>query len=134
MNLLNSISKKIMLGYSAILLALLITILILFNYTSSLNNSNDYLTKVVLPELEQVEEINQKLAELKLLAFSLYGLTIELDEFNAQSRDIKASIKAALTKVEETQTEEAKLIEEKLTTFHENYDSLSNTMSSDDID
>ncbi|NVK24878.1 MAG: methyl-accepting chemotaxis protein [Gammaproteobacteria bacterium] len=83
MNWLNTISKKVVLGYGLILIMVLISTSILSQKIFSIQDINDEFVEVSLPALAAVNQTNQSASALLMAAFGLYGYTIDADEFES---------------------------------------------------
>ena len=78
---LNSISKKVMAGYAAILIVLAFTAVWLNNQTAAVNLNNKTLVETTLPALQSIDTISIELNAIQLAAFGLYGTTLSSSAF-----------------------------------------------------
>lgn len=84
MNLFNSISKKVMLGYIGIVLVLLITAFFLYRESTLIFDQKEIFVQETLPTLRSVEEASANLSGMQVASFGLYGLTINTATFQKQ--------------------------------------------------
>ena len=82
MNWLNSISKKVVLGYVLVLLMLVLTTSTLTNKLFKTKELNDEFVEMSLPALEAMTQTHKSASQLMMAAFGLYGYTISADNFN----------------------------------------------------
>jgi len=81
MDWLNSISKKIVVGFGLILLMVVFATSILSNKLFSIKEVNDQFVNESLPALDAVNEANDSANKLLMSAFGLYGYTVTAEEF-----------------------------------------------------
>lgn len=82
MNGLNSISKKVVLGYALVLVMLILTGSLMSNKLVNTKAANDEFVDMSLPALEAVTKTHASASKVMMAAFGLYGYTISSDEFN----------------------------------------------------
>ena len=82
MDWLNSISKKVVLGYMVVLVVLVLTTSALSNKLFKTKELNDEFVDMSLPALEAVTQTHKSASQVMMAAFGLYGYTISADEFN----------------------------------------------------
>ncbi len=81
---LNSISKKVMVGYAAVMLVLSVTAALLYQKTSHVEEFNDQFVDQTLPALRAIESAGSELSRVQILAFGLYGTTLDIPEFRRE--------------------------------------------------
>lgn len=82
MNWLNSISRKVVLGYVLVLFVLVLTTSTLTNKLFKTKELNDEFVDMSLPALEAVTQTHKSASQLMMAAFGLYGYTISAEDFN----------------------------------------------------
>ncbi len=82
MALLNSISKKVVVGYLSILIVLSLTTATLFSKLLTINTISDEFVADTLPALQSANQASSSLSKLSIAAYGLYGYTLSADEFN----------------------------------------------------
>ena len=93
--MINSISRKVVVGYAAILLLLAIMTSVLFSKLSMIDEVTDQFVGESLPTLQGVKQANSSMNRLLVAAYGLYGYTIEAQEYrNIQSEEFAAINKA----------------------------------------
>ena len=78
----NSISKKVMSGYTVILILVLAMAVVLYQATSQINAKNSAFVDNTLPMLRSIEGASTSLSIIEIDAFALYGTTLDLSSFN----------------------------------------------------
>ena len=81
MDWLNSISKKIVIGFGVILIMVVFAASLLSNKLFSIQQVNDQFVNESLPALDAVNKANNSANQLLMAAFGLYGYTVTADEF-----------------------------------------------------
>lgn len=94
-----SISRKVMLGYVAILLTVFLSGLFLFQQSQNIAKTTEQFIEVLLPELETVESISKQLSELQLSAFAFYGTTINAQQFQSDYAKAKKNLSNLVKKL-----------------------------------
>ena len=84
MSMLDSISKKVMLGYAAILVLLIITAACLYKESSIIYEQKEYFSQQLLPALRDAEATSANLSSLQLAAFALYSTSLSPKDFAEQ--------------------------------------------------
>lgn len=82
MDWLNSISKKVVLGYVLVLVILLLTGSLMSGKLLNTKSANDEFVDMSLPALEAVTMTHASASKVMMAAFGLYGYTISSDEFS----------------------------------------------------
>lgn len=128
-----SISRKVMLGYVAILLTVIFAGVFLSQQSKNIGETSDQFIEVLLPELEVVESISNELSMLQLSAFAFYGTTINADQFNKGYRDAKNKLSALVDKLHD-KTLSDKLKSQELEGFYSVLDQLNLAMTGNSVD
>lgn len=96
--LLNSISRKVLVGYAAIIVIVAIVTSVLFTGLSDINRVTDEFVDKSLPALQNVTKVNQGVNRILVAAYSLYGYTIEKDAFetsvNSEFKSVVSAMKS----------------------------------------
>lgn len=96
MDIFNSISKKVMVGYLGIVIVLLIIAVMLYRESGMVNTRKQVFVEQTLPTLRTIEAIERSLNQAQITAFGLYGTTIELAEFDREwgsnAQEVEANI------------------------------------------
>jgi len=100
MKILNSISKKVMLGYVSIVSVLLITAFFLYQESSLISKHKETFTQETLPLLRSVEDASRALNTLQLASFGLYGFTLEKNDFDLKVNQGKGVLNEHLTLIQ----------------------------------
>ena len=77
----NSISKKVLMGYVLVLFVAVIASVILFGAAKVVNERTEQFVGQTLPQLNDVQKIQQSLDSIQISAYSLYGTMIDVAEF-----------------------------------------------------
>jgi len=77
----NSISKKVLMGYILVLLVAIIASVTLFGAASVVNQRTDEFIGQTLPQLNDIQAVQQSLDTVQISAYSLYGTMIDVDRF-----------------------------------------------------
>lgn len=129
----NSINKKVMFGYVAILITVIFAGSFLYQQSNQISKTSDKFIGVILPELQSFEAITNQLNSLQLAAFAFYGTTINSDEFNdkyANAQDHLIEQVARFNSDKTTNTLSPSVFE----TFYQTIDTLSLAMSQSSVD
>jgi len=94
--LINSISRKVVVGYAAILVLLAIMTSVLFSKLSMIDDVTDQFVGESLPTLQGVKQANGSLSRLLVAAYGLYGYTIEAQEYQSIQGTEFAAINKAI--------------------------------------
>ncbi len=131
MDWLNSISKKVVLGYVLVLLMLVLTTSTLSSKLFKTKDLNDEFVDMSLPALESVTQTHKSASQVMMAAFGLYGYTISADEFNQvieiQFTSFEQSVKKLRKYGLEVKPEDSEQFRTALTT-------LAEVMSQDSVD
>ncbi|MDN4500965.1 methyl-accepting chemotaxis protein [Alteromonadaceae bacterium BrNp21-10] len=91
-NWLHSISHKIILGYGAILvITICIAVPLLATNTTAQQNVSTFVQDTI-PQLSHIQTLSNSLKQLELNAYSFYGYTMTIEEFDQQQTLLKAEI------------------------------------------
>ncbi|MCC2605828.1 methyl-accepting chemotaxis protein [Planctobacterium marinum] len=92
MNLFNSISKKVMLGYAGIVMVLVVTSFFMYRESSIIFAQKETFVQETLPTLRAVEQASASLSSVQVASFGLYGLTIEQEGFQREINQLKKQL------------------------------------------
>lgn len=81
--LLNSISRKVLVGYAAIVLIVAVVSSILFSGLSRINDATDEFAAKSLPAVQSINKIKKSINQTLIMAYGLYGYTIERQDFES---------------------------------------------------
>jgi methyl-accepting chemotaxis protein len=90
--LFNSIKAKIFLGYAALLLMTLIAASLMAGNNQSINHKTGEFIDNTLPSLTHINRLQSAAKELVLIGYSLYGTTLNSDEFDKKRRQLVAAL------------------------------------------
>lgn len=93
----NSISKKVLMGYLLVLLVAIIASVTLFGAASVVNQRTDQFIGQTLPQLNNIQEVQQSLDTIQIAAYGLYGTMIEVDGFKKTLNTNKQILNQHLT-------------------------------------
>lgn len=96
MNLFNSISKKVMLGYIGIVVVTLVSSFAMYRESSIVFEQKETFVQETLPTLRAVEGASAALSNVQIASFGLYGLTTEANTFQRQINGLKAELDKTL--------------------------------------
>ena len=82
--MLNSISKKVVVGYLLILIVLGLTTSTLFSKLLDIDSISDGFVSDTLPTLQSANHAISSVSKLSVAAYGLYGYTLTADEFTAE--------------------------------------------------
>ncbi|UAA37818.1 methyl-accepting chemotaxis protein [Paraneptunicella aestuarii] len=101
MSIFDSISKKVMLGYSAILVLLIITATFLYQESTAINEQKDYFAQKTLPALRNAENATANLSAMQIAAFGLYSTSLEQGMFTQQVEQYDAKLDELIRSLEQ---------------------------------
>jgi len=78
----NSISKKVLMGYLLVLLVAIIASVTLFGAASVVNQRTEQFVEQTLPQLNDIQEIQQSLDTIQIAAYGLYGTMVDVNDFD----------------------------------------------------
>lgn len=131
MNWLNTISKKIVIGYGLILIMVVISTSILSQKLFSIQDVNNEFVDVSLPALEAVNKTHNSASELLMAAFGLYGYTVSAEDFD---KIVDQEYKVFNQSLGRLASLSSVKLKSRPAEFKEKLTSLSNTMSQQDVD
>ena len=102
LKLMSSINRKVMAGYSVILLLFTVAIIFSVGQTSHVEKGNQQFIMRTLPSLEQIEQASASIQSLQIAAYALYGTTLEIEDFNRQRSHLSSKLSSTLIQVEQT--------------------------------
>lgn len=79
-----SVSTKILLGYVCVFFIVLIGAITIYYASTNINKNVATFVEVTLPEIDAIERLSNTKSELLINAYSLYGITIKLADFDRQ--------------------------------------------------
>lgn len=94
--LLNSISRKVLVGYAAIIVIVAIVSSVLFTGLSGINRVTDEFVDKSLPALQNATKVNQGVNRILVAAYGLYGYTIEKAAFETSVNNEFKSVVTAM--------------------------------------
>ncbi|WP_370980962.1 methyl-accepting chemotaxis protein [Agaribacterium sp. ZY112] len=130
---LNSINKKVMLGYIAVLVLLTCSALLLFQRAVSITEQNQAFLERQLPKLNASAALESQLSKLQLAAYALYGTTIDSNAFRETQQQLQQAVKAELKQITKLGTD-SHAISLGLETLNQDLNALNTTMSASSID
>lgn len=99
--MLNTISRKVSLGYAIILLIQLITAVILYNKLTGVESHSDKFIAESLPAIQAVKEVHSGVNKLLVSAYGLYGYTLEADKFSQIESEVLGDFERHLPKIKD---------------------------------
>jgi len=94
--LLGSISAKVLIGYAAVLLITVAAAFTLTSTTSTVQGRVTIFVEQTLPQLSAIEQVGSFVSRLEILAYSLYGTTTSVGDFDQQQSELKDQLEHAL--------------------------------------
>ena len=79
-----TIKQRILLGYLLVVIVSLIAAIVLTKNNANVENLVEAYVDETLPSLSAIDDIQTQSKELVLIAYSLYGTTINSREYNGQ--------------------------------------------------
>lgn len=98
--MLNSISRKVMVGYLVLAAAMIIAGVMIQLSLNKINRQNTAFTSHTLPGFTLLQETQDELAQLNNLSFALYGFTIEKSEYADQYTSQKIHLEDLLRQID----------------------------------
>lgn len=133
MSLFNSISNKVMLGYSAILLLVIITAGFLYHESSMISEQKEYFSAQTLPTLRDVENASANLSALQIAAFGLYSTSVTSEEFESRADSYQSNINQLIQKLSRLAYVKSIGLQNEANLVWTEVDALQNIMSADRI-
>ncbi|XOV77400.1 MAG: methyl-accepting chemotaxis protein [Aestuariibacter sp.] len=134
MDILNSISKKVMVGYVGIVVVLLVIATLLYQESSAINDQKQVFVDQTLPTLRAAEQVSSALNKVQIAAFGLYGTTLTLNDFNTQLRNQEAIVTEKLKELERANLGNSSGITQAKQKAWQQVDNLKNIMAADGVD
>lgn len=128
--ILKSIKSKIFIGYAAILLVTLITSSLLVSSNKNIKDNVSEFIEDTLPTLGAISTLQHITKDQVLAGYSLYGTTLDVNDFNQLNQNLENQLKIEQEKLAEVQNKQ--LIEEFANLHHALY-SLANIMGNQSI-
>ncbi|WP_051559964.1 methyl-accepting chemotaxis protein [Marinobacterium jannaschii] len=132
--LFGSISSKVFAGYAAVFVITAIAAVMLINTTSSVSSRVSMFVEKTIPELEYLELTASTVKEQELSAYSLYGTTTSVAQFEQKRSELDRLMMGNLEKLQETGYREVGGLERDLGSISRSLDQVHNIMSASDID
>ena len=134
-SVLSSISFKIAMGYTAVLVITLIAAVALNNSSSTVKLEVSQFIAVTLPELEQVEQLQSGINELILSAYSLYGTTTNVEQFTNTYQQADTRIRASIEKLKALDSQfNTEPLESELSGYRDDLSALKSNMAASAVD
>lgn len=99
MSVFNSISNKVMLGFAAILLLVLITSSFMYRESSMIYEQKEYFSQQALPALNDAESVSAIMSALQIAAFGLYSTSVSSEAFAEQVALYDADLNTLIAKL-----------------------------------
>lgn len=131
--LVNSISKKNMLGYAVIFFVLIFCSYWLYEQMDAVNKRNSILIANTLPAQASTEAVLSAVSHLQLSAFRLYGTTIDSAQFSRDVEHDKRRLNNGLQELSEL-SDDAEKLQSVGQALEASISSLSEVMSNSSID
>ncbi len=100
MSLFKSISNKVMLGYSAILVLVVIAAGYMYHQSSLIFEQKEYFATQTLPALRDVEDASANLSALQIAAFGLYSTSVSSEDFALNTQEFEENLSKLIQKLE----------------------------------
>lgn len=130
----NSISKKVMVGYAAVLLLLLITAVFLYRESNIVFELKESFVQKTLPALRAVEETSSSLNGIQIASFGLYGTTLNQGQFDEQAARFEEILSTKLNELKRAGLGNTSELENRKQQMWNHVDQLKANMSSGSID
>lgn len=98
-NLFNSISKKVMVGYIGIVMVVVITAFFLYRESTLIYAQKETFVQETLPTLRSVEAASANLSGIQVASFGLYGFTLEPADFQRRVGEHEQALSNNLTAI-----------------------------------
>lgn len=134
MDILNSISKKVMVGYIGIAIIVVITAMLLYRESSAIHQQKQLFVEQTLPTLRAAEQVSSGLNAVQIAAFGLYGTTLSLTEFNARLSASEKEINSKLAELGRANLGDDKKIMAAKDKAWQHITSLKNIMAANSVD
>ena len=134
MSVLNSISYKVMLGYAAITVMVIVTTSFLFYKSSMISEQKEYFTTDTLPVLRNAEATAANLSALQLASYALYSTSISRSEFADRAGEYEIDLNGLITKLNRLNYAMALSLDEEKDKVWQEVSRLQQIMSADRVD
>jgi len=131
--LMNSINKKNMIGYAAILIVLLVSTYLLFSQMRAAHIKNALLTEQTLPAQAASQKMIDALNQMQLTAFGFYATTLNHDEYKRAFDASQMKLGTELNTLEGLSSD-FQHIRQKVTAFKASFASLEKNMTQRRVD
>jgi methyl-accepting chemotaxis protein len=126
----NTIKQRILVGYALVIIVAVIAAFVLTQNNNRVETLVDTYVSETLPSLNAINNIQSGSKELVLIAYSLYGTTLDTSQFDARKKDIVASVSAQFSTLSSSGTSQT---EKQFDNLTKAILSLQNTMSASSI-
>ena len=134
MFVLNSISNKVMLGYAAITIVVIITASFLIYESSTISQQKEHFSTDTLPVLRDAEATAANLSALQLASYALYSTSITDSEFADRARKYEVNLDSLITKLSRLNYVKALSLGEERDKVWQEVSRLQQIMSADRVD
>lgn len=134
MSVLNSIGNKVMLGYGAISVMVIITAGFLFHESSMISDQKELFTTDTLPVLRDAEATAANLSALQLASYALYSTSMTGSEFAAKASEYETNLETLLAKLGRLDYARALSLDEEKNRVWQEVSRLQQIMSADRVD
>ncbi len=130
----NSISKKVLMGYLLVLLVAIIASVTLFSAASVVNQRTDEFIGKTLPQLADIQAIQQSLDTVQIAAYGLYGTMIDVDDFDKVLKKNEQLLKQRFSNGNITSSSNYQRVTSQSNVLFTIMDRLQQVMAADDVD
>lgn len=130
----NSISKKVLMGYVLVLLVAVIASITLFGAATIVNERTEQFIGQTLPQLSDIQEVQQSLDRIQISAYSLYGTIIDVSDFNNELTQSKKILEQLYRQDKLNSSSAFNLISSDTNTLIEIMLKLESIMAAEDVD
>lgn len=131
--LMNSINKKNMIGYAAILVVLLASTYWLFGQMREVNKKNAMLAEETLPAQAASQGLTNALNKMQLAAFGFYGTTLNETDYKREFTSARQKLDLELTKLD-TYSGDFQQIRQKAGDYKASFSNFEQTMTEARVD
>ncbi|MFK8068944.1 MAG: methyl-accepting chemotaxis protein [Gammaproteobacteria bacterium] len=129
--LLNSISHKVLIGYTAILLIVALVSSLLFSGLLGVKEVSDEFVNKSLPAIKDVRQINSSVNKILVSAYGLYGYTVEASAFDKTIEQEFGTLSSALQVISTSYPSKQSI---DLSLFSQHLSQLKVTITSSNVD
>lgn len=134
MDILNSISKKVMVGYIGIVIVLVVIAGLLYQESSEINEQKQVFVDQTLPILRAAEQVSSSLNKVQIAAFGLYGTTLTSNDFERELKANEAILNDKLAELERARLGNSQGIMQAKQKVWQQITNLKNIMSANSVD